>query len=147
MFQLLQVRLSFKRLLALVMWQQSTYTGQQVSLPVSPANYSNLYNSSQCQVHSNNHQRNIWRRSRRNDAGFRHISLISTKWCNVLQSAQNVVQMTAARPIQLVTASGDQSPILQHVKVSVKLGSYYNKDWTGSRFFTFERIINMVHDF
>ena len=48
----------------------------------------------------------------------------------VLQSAQDVVLVTVARPIQLVTASGDQLPILQHVKAAVKLGE-----------------LNVVHEF
>ena len=44
---------------------------------------------------------------------------------DVLQGAQNVIQVTAARPIHLVTASGDQLPILQHVKASVQLGELH----------------------
>ena len=43
----------------------------------------------------------------------------------VLQGAQNVIQVTAARPTNLVTASGDQLPILQHVKASVQLGELH----------------------
>ena len=42
--------------------------------------------------------------------------------CDVLQGAYNVVQVTEARPIQLVTASGNQLPVLQHIKASVRLG-------------------------
>jgi len=39
----------------------------------------------------------------------------------VLRDAKYVVQVAAARPIQLVTASGDQLPILEHVRASVQL--------------------------
>ena len=42
-----------------------------------------------------------------------------------IQGAQNVIQVTAARPTNLVTASGDQLPILQHVKASVQLGELH----------------------
>jgi len=47
---------------------------------------------------------------------------ISLVQCDVLKDAKNVVQVAAARPIQLVTASGDRLPILQHVRASVQLG-------------------------
>jgi len=40
---------------------------------------------------------------------------------DVLLTAKNVTQV-AARPTQLVTASGDQLPIIQHVKALVQLG-------------------------
>ena len=40
----------------------------------------------------------------------------------MLQHAQNVIQVTTARSVQLVTASGDKLPILQHVKASIQLG-------------------------
>jgi len=49
-------------------------------------------------------------------------SSISLVQCDVLRDAKNVVQVAAARPIQLVTASGDWLPILQHVRASVQLG-------------------------
>ena len=49
-------------------------------------------------------------------------SSLSLVQCDVLQGAENVVQVAATRPIQLVTASGDQLPILQHVRASVQLG-------------------------
>ncbi|XP_065888767.1 uncharacterized protein [Dysidea avara] len=49
-------------------------------------------------------------------------SSVSLVQSNILQKARNVTQV-AARPIELVTASGDQLPILQHVKASVQLGS------------------------
>ena len=49
-------------------------------------------------------------------------SSVSLVQCDVLQGAQNVVEVTAARPIQFVTASGDQLPILQHFKALVQLG-------------------------
>ena len=42
-------------------------------------------------------------------------SSVSLVQYDVLKGAQNIVQVTARRPIQLVTASGDQLPILQHV--------------------------------
>ena len=40
----------------------------------------------------------------------------------MLQHAQNVIQVTTARSVQLVTASGDKLPILYHVKTSIQLG-------------------------
>ena len=49
-------------------------------------------------------------------------SSVSLAQCNVLQYAQNVIQVTTARSVQLVTASGDKLPILQHVKASIQLG-------------------------
>ena len=53
-------------------------------------------------------------------------SSLSLVQCDILQSAQNVIEIKAARrPIQLVTASGDQLPILQHVRASVQLGELY----------------------
>lgn len=53
-------------------------------------------------------------------------SSLSLVQCDVLQSARNVVEITAAtRPIHLVTASGDQLPILQHVRASVQLGELH----------------------
>ena len=46
--------------------------------------------------------------------------------CDVLKDAQNIVQVTAGRPIQLVTASGESATyILQHVKASVQLGKLH----------------------
>ena len=52
-------------------------------------------------------------------------SSVSLVQCDVLKDAQNIVQVTAGRPIQLVTASGDQLPILQHVKALVQLGELH----------------------
>ena len=52
-------------------------------------------------------------------------SSVSLVQCDVLKGAQNIAQVTAGRPIQLVTASGDQLPILQHVKASVQLGELH----------------------
>ena len=49
-------------------------------------------------------------------------SSVSLVQCNVLQHAQNVIQVTTARSVQLVKASGDKLPILQHVKASIQLG-------------------------
>ena len=51
-------------------------------------------------------------------------SSVSLAQSNILQKARNVTQV-AARPIELVTASGDQLPILQHVKASVQLGELH----------------------
>ena len=51
-------------------------------------------------------------------------SSVSLVQSNILQKARNVTQV-AARPIELVTASGDQLPILQHVKASVQLGELH----------------------
>ena len=48
-------------------------------------------------------------------------SLVSLVQHDVLQDAHNITQV-AAQPIQLVTASSDQLPILQHIKASVQLG-------------------------
>ena len=48
-------------------------------------------------------------------------SSVSLVQHDVLQDAHNITQV-AARPIQLVTASGDQLPILQHIKALVQLG-------------------------
>ena len=52
------------------------------------------------------------------DSGL-SVSLIQS---DVLEGASNVVQVTSARPIQLITASGDQLPILQHVSAPAQLG-------------------------
>ena len=53
-------------------------------------------------------------------------SSLSLVQYDVLQCAQNVTEITAARPpIQLVTASEDQLPILLHVRASVQLGELY----------------------
>ena len=49
-------------------------------------------------------------------------SSVSLVKCNMLQHAQNVIQVTTARSVQLVTASGDKLPTLQHVKASIQLG-------------------------
>ena len=46
------------------------------------------------------------------------VSLIQS---NALQGASDI-QVLSAKPIQLVTASGDQLPIIQHVKATVQLG-------------------------
>ena len=39
-------------------------------------------------------------------------SSVSLVQCNVLHGARNVIQITTARSVQLVTASGDKLPIL-----------------------------------
>ena len=49
-------------------------------------------------------------------------SSVSLVQCNVLHGARNVIQITTARSVQLVTASGDKLPILQNVKASIQLG-------------------------
>ena len=48
-------------------------------------------------------------------------SSVSLVQHDVLQNAHNITQV-AARPIQLVTASDDWLPILQHIKASVQPG-------------------------
>ena len=40
-------------------------------------------------------------------------SSVSLAQCNVLQYAQNVIQVTTARSVQLVTASGDKQASIQ----------------------------------
>jgi len=48
-------------------------------------------------------------------------SSVSLVQSNVLQGATDI-QVLSAKPIQLVTASGDRFPIIQHVKATVQLG-------------------------
>ena len=48
-------------------------------------------------------------------------SSVSLTQSNALQGASDI-QVLSAKPIQLVTASGDQLPIIQHVKATVQLG-------------------------
>ena len=49
-------------------------------------------------------------------------SSVSLVQCNVRSQARNVVQVEARRPLQLVTASGEQLPIVEHIRAPVKLG-------------------------
>jgi len=57
-------------------------------------------------------------------------SAVSLVQCDVLLKMKNVLQVSEIKPLRLVTASGDQLPILQHIKTSVQLGEF-----------------NIVHDF
>ena len=41
---------------------------------------------------------------------------------NVLLQANNVMQIQAPRPLQLVTASGEQLPIVEHIRAPIKVG-------------------------
>ena len=47
------------------------------------------------------------------------VSLVQSR---VLDNARNVVPVKAVKPLRLVTASGDQLPIVRHVRAPVKLG-------------------------
>ena len=49
-------------------------------------------------------------------------SSVSLIQVDTLEGAADVVEVAAARQIQLITASGDQLPILKHVKAPVQLG-------------------------
>ena len=51
-------------------------------------------------------------------------SSVSLVQSDVLETAKNIVQENGAKPLQLVTASGDQLPILQHIRASVQLGEF-----------------------
>ena len=51
-------------------------------------------------------------------------SSVSLVQSDILLTAKNVTRV-AAWPIQLVTASGNQLPILQHVKALVQLGELH----------------------
>ena len=51
-------------------------------------------------------------------------SSVSLVQSDILLTAKNVTRV-AAQPIQLVTASGDQLPILRHVKALVQLGELH----------------------
>ena len=46
------------------------------------------------------------------------VSLVKSR---VLDNARNVVPVKAVKPLRLVTASGDQLPIVRHVRAPVKL--------------------------
>jgi len=48
-------------------------------------------------------------------------SSVSLVQVNTLEQVSNVVEVATARHIQLITASGDQLPILKHVKAPVQL--------------------------
>ena len=41
---------------------------------------------------------------------------------NVRLQAKDIVRVKARKPLQLITASGEQPPILEHIKVLIKLG-------------------------
>ena len=49
-------------------------------------------------------------------------SSVSLVQRNVCLQAQDVVRVKARKPQQLVTASGEQLPILEHVRIPIKLG-------------------------
>ena len=62
-------------------------------------------------------------------------SSVSLVQIDALKGACNVVQVSSARQIQLVTASGDRLPIIKHVKAPVQLSEllhcngYQHKRW------------------
>ena len=49
-------------------------------------------------------------------------SSVSLVQRNVHLQAQDVVRVEPGKPVQLVTASGEQLPILEHIRVPIKLG-------------------------
>ena len=49
-------------------------------------------------------------------------SSVSLVQCDIRSQARNVVPIEARRPLQLLTALGEQLPILEHVRAPVKLG-------------------------
>ena len=116
MFQLWQARTSFKRLLASGKRQRGACTGQQASLPVSPARNLNLQNDNAIITVAVVKSTATIIKGSLGGVGVELMldsgSSVSLVQCDVLKGAQNIVQVTAGRPIQLVTASGDQLPIL-----------------------------------
>ena len=120
-------RPSFKRLLASGKRQWGACTGQQASLPVrSPPKNQNLQSDNvTITVAAVKSTATVIKGTFGGvavemmlDSG----SSVSLVQCNVLQYAQNVIPVTTAKSVQLVTASGDKLPILQHVKASIQLG-------------------------
>ena len=51
-------------------------------------------------------------------------SSVSLVRCDLLSTMNNVREAPQPKPIQLVTASGDQLPILQHIRTSVHLSEF-----------------------
>ena len=51
-------------------------------------------------------------------------SSVSLVQCDTLSNIQNIVDTPQARPVRLVTASGDQLPILRHIGAKVRLGEF-----------------------
>jgi len=51
-------------------------------------------------------------------------SSVSLVQCDILSNMQNIVNIPQARPLCLMTASGDQLPILRHIKAKVQLGEF-----------------------
>ena len=47
---------------------------------------------------------------------------VSLVQCNVCLQAQDVMRVKAEKPLQLVRVSGEQLPILEHIRVPIKLG-------------------------
>ena len=106
--------------------QWGACTGQQASLPVkSPAENPNLQNDNVITIAAVKSTATVIKGTFGGvvvevmlDSG----SSVSLVQLDVLQGACNVIQVTTARSVQLVTASGDKLPILQHVKASIQLG-------------------------
>ena len=51
-------------------------------------------------------------------------SSVSLVQQNMLSKCQNTVQNNENQPIQLVTASGEQLPIVKHIKAPIQLGEH-----------------------
>ena len=51
-------------------------------------------------------------------------SSVSLVQCDILSSTKNIVDIPQARPLRLVTASGDQLPILGQIRAKVQLGEF-----------------------
>ena len=52
------------------------------------------------------------------DLMFDSGSFVSLVQCNIFSSIKNIIDTPQARPLHLMTASGDQLPILRHVRKS-----------------------------
>ena len=61
-----------------------------------------------------------WRGGGGDNAGFGIISLSSATQCAI--ASYNVMQIQAPRPLQLVTALGEQLPIVEHIRAPIKVG-------------------------
>ena len=51
-------------------------------------------------------------------------SSVSLVQCDILSNIKNIVDTPQVRPSHLVTASGDQLPILRHIRTKVQLGEF-----------------------
>ena len=51
-------------------------------------------------------------------------SSVSLVQCDILSNIKNIVDAPQARPLRLVTALGDQLPILRHIRTKVQLGEF-----------------------